>query len=90
MDIQITNFLGYVVVDKTWVFNAVKLVDRLEFSTANFNLQKIGTNLKTFNTFIEEKTRRIILMNEKKFIKSTYAEYITKRYNNTTYLSSIC
>ena len=35
---QITNPEGYVAVDR--MGNAVKLVDRLEFSTANFNLQK--------------------------------------------------
>ena len=35
---HITNPEGYVAVDR--MGNAVKLVDRLEFSTANFNLQK--------------------------------------------------
>ena len=36
--------------------------------------------MKTFNTFIEETTRRIILMGGPGSGKSTYAEYITKRY----------
>ena len=36
--------------------------------------------VKTFNTFIEETTRRIILMGGPGSGKSTYAEYITKRY----------
>ena len=35
---QVTNPEGYVAVDR--LGNAVKLVDRLEFSTANFNITK--------------------------------------------------
>ena len=36
--------------------------------------------MKTFATFLEETTRRIILMGGPGSGKSTYAEYITKRY----------
>ena len=37
--------------------------------------------MKTFLTFLEETTRRIILMGGPGSGKSTYAEYITKRFS---------
>ena len=65
--------------------NAVKLVDRLEFSTVSLTSLRIKKGMKTFRDFIFEKLNRmrIVMLGESWFNKSTYTEYLIKHFNIT-------